>query len=131
LEQQHASLEAGRDQVDAESVVLREMTAIRATIMGEARDGSAKGVEAFRTALRRLFIGFEMIPPGTLGAGVNLGGVIWPQDEERAASLAVDGYVLIPHVRPEALEWDPEKPWALHRLALDVRGCDAVTTIRS
>lgn len=126
LEQQRHDLEAGRDQVDAESAVLDELTAIKATIMGEARDGSSGGVEAFRTALRRLFVGFDLAPFGRFDVPGGE-GIIWPQDEERAAGLHVDGYALWPRVRPEALEWDPQKPWALKRLALALRGSDPIT----
>jgi hypothetical protein len=72
----------------------------------DALQGSREGLDAFRTALRRLFTGFELIPPGTLGVGSDLGGVIWPQDRDVRAA----GYVLVPHVRPEALNLDADQP---------------------
>ena len=58
LSEQHTDLAAELEQIDTDNVILAELAKIRAAIMGEARDGSAGGVQAFRTALRRLFVGF-------------------------------------------------------------------------
>jgi hypothetical protein len=94
--EQRASLDAETNDVSA--AVLADLTALRATIMGEA--------EAFRTALRRVFTGFELLPPGSLGVDTPLGGVIWPPDRD----IKADGYVLVPHVRAEALNLDADEP---------------------
>ena len=57
------------DSIDVDSVVLAEMTAIRAAIIGEARD-SQGSVDAFRAALQTLFTDFELVHGGSLGVGV-------------------------------------------------------------
>jgi hypothetical protein len=93
--------------------VLAALAAIRASIMGQARDGAQGGVEAFRTALRRLFVGFELVPAGVWPVA-SIGGVIRPQDEEHP-ELDLDGYQLWPHVRADAFDLDA---WEPHKTAL-------------
>jgi hypothetical protein len=102
--EQRASLDAETNDVSA--AVLADLTALRATIMGEAQVARQESVEAFRTALRRVFTGFELLPPGSLGVDTPLGGVIWPPDRD----IKADGYVLVPHVRAEALNLDADEP---------------------
>lgn len=121
LSEQHDDLAAGAEQIDINSAVLAHLTALRASILGEARDGSAGGVEAFRAALRRLFVGFDLVRFPSLGGG-DTEGVIWPQDR----AIHVADYVLIPRVRPEALDFDSES-WELHRTTLG--GLDARTPL--
>jgi hypothetical protein len=89
---------------DVEESVLAQMTELRAMIVGDARERSHDGLKAFRAALRRLFVGFELVPPGSLGSG-GLDGVIWPQDR---GLVSRDGYALVPYVRPEALRLDAD-----------------------
>ena len=127
LDAQHQLLVAAAAQTDAESRVLVELAAIRAAIMGEARDGASAGVAAFRTALRRVFLGFELVPNGTWPVASGLGGVIWPQNDEHPELNLVDGYQLWPHVRVDALEWDPTKPWAPRPTTLALSASDTDT----
>lgn len=117
----HETLSAELEQIDAETAVLAELSAIKAHILGQAREGERAGVQAFPTAIRRLFTGFELIPRGTFGVGIE--GIVCPT-QGRSRSIGVDGYLLIPYVRPEALDWEPSRPWAIRRIPLPLRGSD-------
>ncbi len=110
--------------IDAESAVLTELSVVRAEILGQAREGGHAGAQAFRTALRRLFTGFELVPPGSFGVGGRLDGIMWGYDDR---DVMVGAYRLFPYVRPQALEWDPQKPWAIRREPLPLRGSDDKT----
>ena len=77
-------------------------------------------MEAFRTALRRLFLGFELVPVGCWPTS-DLGGVGSPQDDGHP-ELDLDGYQLWPHVRADAFDLDA---WAPRKTAL---GLDATYT---
>lgn len=128
LDDQHLALTVDCEQIDTESVVLAELTAIRAEILGQAREGEHAGVQAFRTALRRLFVCFELVPVGSFGVDRETDGVMWPQDED--LSLRVPGYQLWSYVLPEGLNWDPGSPWAIRRVPLPLRGSDDKTLTR-
>ncbi len=124
LSARYDRLIADVEAIDAESAVLTELSAVRAEILGQAREGEHGGAQAFRTALRRLFTGFELVPPGSFGVGVRLGGIVWSHVDR---DVMVGSYRLIPHVRRHALEWDPQKPWAIRREPLPLRGSDDKT----
>ena len=111
MSQQEAELTAERQQIDSQHLVLAEMTALRASILGEAREGSAVSADAFRAALRRLFVNFEAIWPQTFPNGRD--GLMWQGDWPTAGHL-----ILVPHVRPEVLDVDAEDFPALKRTHL-------------
>jgi hypothetical protein len=76
---------------------------------GEAKASSQGSLQPFRTVLRRLFTGFELVRVGeyaTVDSG--LGGVIWPR---HCPMSRVGGYLLVPHVTPQTLDWDREAKW--------------------
>jgi hypothetical protein len=77
--------------------------------MGEARDGARTGIEAFRTALRRLFLGFQLVPNGTFPFATGMDGIGWPRDDSHP-ELELDGYALWPAVRREAFDLDSFAP---------------------
>jgi site-specific DNA recombinase len=112
LDEQREAVTTEAEQLDAESLVLDELTALRALIVGEARDGSQAGAEAFRVALRRLFEGFELIPTGS-GYGHGSTGSAW-----QGEAPTVDGYVLLPHLDPDALDLTADRFPALQRVTL-------------
>jgi DNA invertase Pin-like site-specific DNA recombinase len=103
LDKQRDEVAGEMEEVDAEAAVIEELTAIRALVTGEARDGSRQGVDAFRAALRRLFSSFELLGgPRPYGSGVDDGeSVAWPHDD-----LALDGgpLALFPRIRRDAIE---------------------------
>jgi hypothetical protein len=101
LSQQEAELTAERQQIDSQHVVLAEMTALRASIIREAREGSRRSADALRVALRTLFTHFEAIWPATFPQGSD--GLICQAEWPTAGHL-----ILVPHVRPEVLEVDAE-----------------------
>jgi hypothetical protein len=107
-----------------ESVVFRELAAIRSVIAGEAQTGSREGVDAFRVALRRLFERFELVAWPGFGSNPNVGteAVVW---QHQTPVVERDGQplVLLPHVRPEAVDWESDQADfpALKRVALSLR----------
>jgi hypothetical protein len=60
LEAKRAALDANVQQIDAEGAVVGELTAIRAMVAGQVKDGEHQGIDSFRAALRRLFERFEL-----------------------------------------------------------------------
>lgn len=103
-DQQRQALRTEVEQLDAESVVLREMTALRAMIAGEAQQNSGS-VDAFRATLRRLFGRFELAPPGSFWrATASADGVLWVGRTAPSVELGDQTYTLIPYVRAEAID---------------------------
>jgi site-specific DNA recombinase len=124
LADQRQAVEREAEQLDAESVLLDELTALRALVVGEVRDGSRASLDAFRVALRRLFTDFELVPAFGWGADGRDDAVIWQGDPLDAPA----GYDLRPHVRADAIDWNDEGPTfpALKRAALALGRSDAV-----
>jgi hypothetical protein len=114
--------------IDIEDAVMRELTLIRAAVMGEAQDGEREGLHAFRAALVRLFARFEIVRFPGLGSGEPEAGTVVYQGSASAA-VAQDGETLflIPYVRTEAIDWHSSEPGfpALHRVALEQARNDA------
>jgi hypothetical protein len=96
LEEQHQALADETAQMDAEDAVVDELSRLRSMIVGEVRD--ALGLDAFRTALRRVFAGFELTEPFAWGKGIE------GSDPWQGESPKVGSYMLIPHVAPGALD---------------------------
>jgi hypothetical protein len=116
------ALQAELESFDAETAVLQELAAIRAMIATEARHGRQHGIDAFRAALRRLFVSFELLE-GTFGQGGDGESVAWPHDDLGASQ---DGRVfsILPRVRPDTIIalWDDEARFpALKRAAVALR----------
>lgn len=61
LDTQRATLLAEMAEVDTETVVLEQIGALRAMLVGEVRAGGREGVDSFRAALRRLFASFDLV----------------------------------------------------------------------
>jgi len=123
FEAQRKAILAEVDQIDAESAVLEEMTALRAQVVGEVRDGSRGGSEALRTAIRRVFTGFELIESGFGHGPVGADSVVW-----QGATPNAGAYRLLPHVRADAVPAlsDARVPFlALRKVALALRGSDS------
>jgi DNA invertase Pin-like site-specific DNA recombinase len=99
---QREAVKAAVSQFDAESVLADELANIRRLIAGEAQAESRDGLESFRVALRRLFVGFELLSRDRwLGSGALSGQGV------TADSVLIDaGYALLPYVRAESVEWD-------------------------
>lgn len=119
LRARHDTLTAEVEEIDVEEALLAELSAIRAEILGQAREPKHAGAQALRTSLRRLFSGFELVPANSFGVG-QVKGIVWPQDR----SIVVPGYLLIPHVQPEAID---REAWAFRREPLPLRGSEDKT----
>jgi site-specific DNA recombinase len=139
LDQQREVLANEMEQVDTEAAVLEQLAELRATIVGEVREGSREGVEAFRAALTRLFEPFVLLTavrhegrlevlgdePDTRPGwyGFRIPDDLWLEED-------ADGtrYVLSPVVRTDAVTSMPtaatEFP-ALKKAALALSGTDA------
>ena len=116
LDAQRQALVAELAQLDVESELLRSLAAIRNQIIGEAREGAEGGTDALGATLRRLFSHFQLVPNGkwpVIPDGIPE-GIVWPQDD--TAGPEVDGYWLIPFVRPEAFDMERFEP---SKVALD------------
>ena len=124
LDEQRAVIVAEIEELDTENAVLEELTALRAMVVSQARD--AEGLEAFRVALKRLFAGFELLMPFELGQQKSVPGTIgWPHE-----LLSVEGVVLYPQVREDAIESLIGDGFpALRKAALALRGSDANTLV--
>ena len=83
---------AGAQQIDTEASVLEQLTALRAQVIGEVRDGSQTDADALRAALRRAFECFELLPYGSFDTDVPR--EMWIGEEP----LRAEGYSLLPHV---------------------------------
>jgi hypothetical protein len=120
LDQRQDALASEIQQIDVESVVLRELTAIRSLVVGDVQSSSREGLDSLRVALRRLFERFELVPWGAFPAGGE-GSVIWQGDTP--LNIEAEKLVLIPRVRPEAIDWDSDQAEfpALRRVALSLR----------
>ncbi len=116
----HERLLAEVESIDAEGALLFELAAIRREILGQARESEQAGVQALRTALRRLFTGLELVPVGSFGTAIE--GIVCPQ----GSPIAAAGYQLIPHVRREALDWEA---WKIRREPLVLRGSNDKTLL--
>lgn len=107
-ERQRRAIEATVADFDGEAAMFEELATIRRLVAGEAQAGSRDGLESFRQALRRLFVGFELLSPARpFGSGALSGqGPVWTaQNEDGATKLGVEGgYALLPVVRPEAVD---------------------------
>jgi site-specific DNA recombinase len=130
--QAQAQAEDGRvAQMDAEDSVLRELTAIRSLVAGEVQDGRRDGLDAFRATLRRLFDRFDLVQWPMFPKGdTPQAAVIFQGD---GAMIERDGqppYLLIPYVRPEAIDEHSDEPVfpAMKRtaLALSDSGADGL-----
>jgi DNA invertase Pin-like site-specific DNA recombinase/cell division protein FtsB len=121
LDQQREALTAEMARLDVESVVLRELAGIRSMIAGEAQSRSRDGVEAFRAALRRLFDRFELVAwPGVGAPASGADAVVWQGSEPPTVERNGQVLVLMPYVRPDAIDWHSDEPAfpALKRAAL-------------
>ena len=77
---------------------MRELTLIRAAVVGEAQDGERAGVDAFRAALVRLFARFEIVRfPVASGVAGPDGTVVFQGQGRRVEQ---DGETLYPPARP-------------------------------
>ncbi|MEJ7785581.1 MAG: recombinase family protein [Solirubrobacteraceae bacterium] len=121
LEQQQQAIEQEREAFDVETVLLEELSQLRAAVVGEAQ--ASGSVDALRATLRRLFT-FELLDAARpFGAGLkdDHDRVAWPH---RDLSIESAGLVLLPHVRTDAITawWDAETEFpALRRAALSLR----------
>jgi len=129
LDTRRTAMIADMAQIDAEAVVLEQIAALRAMVVGEVRAGGGQSVDAFRAALRRLFSGFELLGgPRPFGTGLHdAESVGWPHSD----LMLSGGLSLYPHVRLDVIEgWgDGEFP-ALRRAALTLRESDPNTLQR-
>jgi hypothetical protein len=104
---QHQAITATMAKFDAEAALLEELASIRRLVAGEAQAGSRDGLESFRLALRKLFVGFELTSPTKpMGSGILSGrGEVWAPAED-ASSLGADGgYALLPYLRADAVDY--------------------------
>jgi hypothetical protein len=84
------------------------------------------GLDAFRAALLRLFAHFDIVRFPAVGAGGPDGTVVY-QGDTPTVKLHGETLFLIPHVRPEAIDWhspEPEFP-AVQRVAVQRSRYDA------
>jgi site-specific DNA recombinase len=124
LDRQRVTLGDDLAQVDAETKVLEQLAALRASVVGEARDGAREGIDAFRAALRRLFSHFDLIVGCSFPSGSPPADTVgWPHPD--LTLTGDDVLTLYPHVRVDAIEgWgDGEFP-ALRKAALALSGTD-------
>lgn len=136
-ERQRQAIMESIAEFDAEAAIVEELTAIRAQVAGQAQAGSREGLDSFRATLRRLFTGFELVSPTKpFGTGA-LDGTVWtPQAEEGTVTVTVgSGYVLEPHIRPEALDLGPDADFsagspAIRRVALSLGSNKGLTLAR-
>jgi DNA invertase Pin-like site-specific DNA recombinase len=120
------ALRAELESFDAETAALQELAALRAMIATEARHGRQHGVDAFRAALRRLFVSFELLE-GTFGQDCDEDCVVWDHDD-LGISQAGRAFTILPRIRPDVITdwWDEEAGYpALERTALTIRGNNA------
>jgi DNA invertase Pin-like site-specific DNA recombinase len=120
------ALRAELESFDAETAALQELAAIRAMIATEARHGRQHGIDAFRAALRRLFVSFELLE-GTFGQGGDGDSVPWPHND-LGTSQEGRGFEILPRVRPEVITdlWDQKTGYpALQRTAVTLCGNNA------
>ncbi len=119
LEKQRQALVSDHAEVDVESVLVREMTALRAMVAGEVQDASRRGVDALRSALRRLFDHFELIVWPGFGMSDEKNSIVWGGEIPTVEGEDVT-MVLLPHVRPDVIETDAAEFPAMRRVALDL-----------
>jgi hypothetical protein len=101
-DRQREAVKSGLTQFDTEAVLADQLATIRRLIAGQAQAGSRDGLEALRVALRRLFVGFELLSREKwLGSGALSG-----QGVAADSVLTNAGYALLPYVRAESVEWD-------------------------
>src|SRR4051794_22338708 len=108
---------------DAEDAVMRELTLLRAAVVGEAQDGERAGIDTFRAALVRLFDRFEVVRFPGLGWEPPVEGTVVHQGATPTVERDGQTLSLVPYVRPEAVDWrSPEAEFfpALQRVALDL-----------
>jgi hypothetical protein len=128
LQAQRDHVAAEAESVDAEATVLQELTDLRALVVGDARDGSREGLQAFRAALRRLFVAFDLLgtPGRPFGATPPEGEDALPFPHE-SLHMPASGLSLLPRVRRDVIRdwWDEEAAFpALRRAALALRDSD-------
>jgi len=127
LDAQREQVAAEAAAIDVEDAVMRELTLIRAAVVGEAKDGEREGVDAFRAALVRSFARFEIVRFPGLGSATPEDGTIVYQGATPTVEQEGETLFLIPHVRAEAIDWhspEPEFP-ALQRVAVEQARNDA------
>ena len=134
LEQRHQALIAYRSQIDAKGALVYELAKLKATIIGEVHEGSREGIDAFRAALRRLFVKFEArygkLPRMVQTSSGQLSGfpepaegsTIWQGIPPKAGDL-----VLYPHLRSDVLDLNAAHFPELLRTPLALRGSDYST----
>jgi hypothetical protein len=117
--------------MDAEDSVVRELTALRSLIAGEVQDGRREGLDAFRATLRRLFDRFDLVQWPMLPKGDTPDGVVYQGGGPMIERDGQPPYLLIPYVRPEAIDEDSDEPVfpAMKRTALSLSdsGANAFT----
>jgi hypothetical protein len=107
---------------------MRELTLIRAAVVGDAKDGGRHGLDAFRAALVRLFARFEIVRFPGLGAGGPENSAVVYQGGALTVQQHGEALFLIPYTRVEAIDWHSPEPVfpALHRVAVEHARNDAV-----
>ena len=126
-ESQRATLVKGIRSFDADATIAAELSRIGQLVVGQVEEASRESVDAFRVALKRLFVGFElMTPEKPFGAGVLTGGQVWTEstpggeEPDRPMMTLTDGSQLLPVVRPEVFDLGPDDVGfpAMRRVAL-------------
>lgn len=124
-ERRRGEVEAALAILDAERAVAEELTALRRAVIGEVSE--AKGLDALRVVLRRLFAGFVLRTPESQSWFLaTLDGEPW---QGEANVKLGDGSRLFPWLRsdhaliPESPEWPGG-----HRVALTLRLTDTKPT---
>ena len=116
LRRQRDAIKAESDEIDVEMAVLEELTAIRAQIAGQAREGARIGTDALRAALVRLFHRFTLTSGGRFIESPE-GTTPW-QRKEPDLELGVADLLLWPHVRSDVIDLRSAEFPALQRAAL-------------
>jgi hypothetical protein len=109
-ERQRKELAASLAEFDSEAALIAELTTIRKLVAGEVQAGSRDGLESFRTALARLFVGFELLSAERSDALAGKGAVASGAD---GSALALEGgYALLPYIRQESVRYGNAEDFA-------------------
>jgi Recombinase zinc beta ribbon domain/Recombinase len=116
LKAQGKALQDERTRISTDVTALAELTEARTEIIRAAMEGSRQSGDAFRVILRRLFVMFQAIFPGEFphcpkGAEDS---IAWVGED----GLTVGNLILLPRVRPDAIDFQADHIPAFHRVPL-------------
>lgn len=103
-----------REQVSTQLAATAQLAAIKEALLVDIEAASDESMDALRAALRRVFVCFETYFVGSMPPGPSKpdDAVLLPED------LRAGNLVLLPRIRPEAIDWAAAQFPAIHRVPL-------------